>query len=146
MSLSKANVSPQRIVARATAALTAAGALDPSPLRIDCAHVNTASIMVTYAENVGTPGGSPAMIVEAFDGLLWKRLTIDDVGTLTKSPTGTSSVVDEFQKNFYGRAAFSEEYALVIAKRFYAFRVNFFEVTTPLTPGTLGCIVILSTE
>lgn len=146
------DASPQRIVARATAVLGAAGAFDASPLRIDCGHVQVVTLTINYTS--GAAGGAPQFQAEVFDGIIWRRITIENVGTLTivgnnGDGSGTTSAVDQTLKRMTPRAIMSEEYAFVINKRVYAIRFNFAEyvnILAPDAPGTLGAVVILSSE
>jgi len=152
MTISRGDSSPQRLVPRVSGTkLLAAGAFDPAPKAIDCAWARVATFFIDYQE--GGAGGAPQMIIELSDGVTFGRTPIIDDSVLTLvagigDAAGTAAFIDQEILRFRPRAAFSTTFKFRIEKGVFAIRPNFAEYPpgTLATPGTLGCVVLLSVD
>lgn len=152
MATSRGDSSPQRIVVRASGTkLLAAGVFDPAPVPVDCGWAKYATIFTDYQE--GAAGGAPQMIIDVSDGVTFGRAPIEDESTLTVvagtgDAAGTSGFIDQELWRFRPRASFRTTLRFKLAKGVYAIRPNFAEYppATIATPGTLGCVVVLSVD
>ncbi len=150
--LTSADVSPQRIVQRANAVLTIVG--DNAPIRVDIGHAHTLSACIRYTDNnVVATVGQFEMLAEVFEGVRWKRVSIENVGVLTiiagagnVPASGTQTTFDQSLKKDEVRGSVEVEYIWTLSKRIYAIRFNFLEIGTPLVPGNLENIVTLSVD
>jgi len=152
MSTSSGDSSIKRYVQRVSGAkLLVAGAFDPLPMEIACGWARTAWIMIDYQE--GAVGGAPQAIIELSDGVGFYRAPIEDESGLTVvagtgDAAGTAYFVDQEIKRFRPRASFRTALKFALDKSVYAIRPNFAEYppATIATPGTLGCVVLLSVD
>ncbi len=88
------------------------------------------------------------MSIELFDGVTWRRVTLENMGILTASAlTGVQTVVDECCKVWTTRATIIDDYAITLNKRSYACRINFIEAVDAAFPGTItNANLILSAD
>ncbi len=140
--------SPQRITIQASAVLPAAGVFT-TPLRINCAHASVVQVAIAYTEGA-VVGGAFAMITEVFDGITWRRATLDNVGSLTVKAVapliGTVSMVDQAIKEWQPNSPVATSFSVVMGKSFFAIRFSFAEYppATLNTPGTLSAFAVVS--